>query len=327
MLWGTFILLLALMSLIILWPIYASEKKINKKSILILIPSLVITLYIYSIIGHPDIETVTQNNTANDLIEALAERLEESPDDIQGWRMLGRSSIATENYKQAADAYRRVLEIQEFPESESYSDLAESLLFLNNGNFSEEIISLFDNALRIYPDNPKALFYGGIIASSFNDQELAVARWQRLLNSSPPDDIKNILLSKIAEWRGDGAIVSLVDKNIKISLKVSFKKNINIMFEHDTNLFIIARDPDNPRPPIAVIRKKTSELPLDIILSNDNVMIPGTTLTNFNQLEIIARTSDGNNPIAESGDWYGSIIISTENFIKDFNIVIDQQIP
>ena len=315
------------MSLIILWPIYASEKKINKKSILILIPSLVITIYIYSIIGNPDIETVTQNNTANDLVEALAERLEKSPDDIQGWRMLGRSSIATENYKQAADAYRRVLEIQEFPESESYSDLAESLLFLNNGNFSEEIISSFDNALRIYPDNPKALFYGGIIASSFNDQELAVSRWQRLLNSSPPDDIKNILLSKIAEWRGDGAIVSLIDKDIKIPLKVSFKKNINIMFEHDTNLFIIARDPDNPRPPIAVIRKKTSELPLDIILSNDNVMIPGTTLTNFNQLEIIARTSDGNNPIAESGDWYGSIIISTENFIKDFNIVIDQQIP
>ena len=56
-------------------------------------------------------------------------------------------------------------------------------------------------------------------------------------------------------------------------------------------------------------------------------MIPGTTLTNFNQLEIIARTSDGNNPVAESGDWYGSIIISTESFLKDFNIVIEQQIP
>ena len=327
MLWGAFILLLALMSLIILWPIYASEKKINKKSILILTPSLVITLYIYSIIGNPDIETVTQNKTANDMVEVLAERLEKFPGDIQGWKMLGRSSIVTENYKQAADAYRRVLEIQEFPESESYSDLAESLWFLNNGNFSEEIVSLFDNALRIYPDNPKALFYGGIIASSFNDQELAAARWQRLLNSSPPDDIKNILLSKIAEWRGDEAIVSLADEDIKIPLKVSLKKNINVMFEHNTNLFIIARDPDNPRPPIAVIRKKTSELPLDIILSNDNVMIPGTTLTNFNQLEIIARTSVGNNPIAESGDWYGSIIISTENFLKDFNIVIDQQIP
>ena len=327
MLWGAFILLLALMSLIILWPIYASEKKINKKSILILTPSLVITLYIYSIIGNPDIETVTQNKTANDMVEVLAERLEKFPGDIQGWKMLGRSSIVTENYKQAADAYRRVLEIQEFPESESYSDLAESLWFLNNGNFSEEIVSLFDNALRIYPDNPKALFYGGIIASSFNDQKLAAARWQRLLNSSPPDDIKNILLSKIAEWRGDEAIVSLADEDIKIPLKVSLKKNINVMFEHNTNLFIIARDPDNPRPPIAVIRKKTSELPLDIILSNDNVMIPGTTLTNFNQLEIIARTSVGNNPIAESGDWYGSIIISTENFLKDFNIVIDQQIP
>ena len=99
------------------------------------------------------------------------------------------------------------------------------------------------------------------------------------------------------------------------------------MFKHNTNLFIIARDPDNPRPPIAVIRRKTSELPLDIILSNDNVMIPGTTLTNFNQLEIIARTSDGNNPVAESGDWYGSIIICTESFLKDFNIVIEQQIP
>ena len=327
MLWVTFILLLALMSLIILWPIYASEEKINKKFILILVPSLVITLYIYSIIGNPDIETITQDNTANDMVEALAERLEKFPGDIQEWRMLGRSSIVTENYQQAADAYRRVLEIQEFPESGSFSDLAESLLFLNNGNFSEEIVSLFDNALHIYPDNPKALFYGGLIASSFNDQELAVSRWQRLLNSSPPEDITNILLSKIAEWRGNETIVSFTDEDIKIPLKVSLKKNINIMFKHDTNLFIIARDPDNPRPPIAVIRRKTSELPLDIILSNDNVMIPGTTLTNFNQLEIIARTSDGNNPVAESGDWYGSIIISSENFLKGFNIVIEQQIP
>jgi cytochrome c-type biogenesis protein CcmH/NrfG len=48
---------------------------------------------------------------ANTMIERLAARLETTPDDIEGWRMLGWSYFHTERYQQAATAYARAVEL------------------------------------------------------------------------------------------------------------------------------------------------------------------------------------------------------------------------
>ena len=47
----------------------------------------------------------------NAMIERLAARLETTPQDIEGWRMLGRSYFHTARYAQAAAAYGRALEL------------------------------------------------------------------------------------------------------------------------------------------------------------------------------------------------------------------------
>ena len=47
----------------------------------------------------------------NTMIERLVARLESTPDDIKGWRMLGWSYFHTERYKQAAAAYARAVEL------------------------------------------------------------------------------------------------------------------------------------------------------------------------------------------------------------------------
>ena len=46
---------------------------------------------------------------ANSMIERLAARLETTPDDIEGWRMLGWSYFHTARYQQAATAYARAV--------------------------------------------------------------------------------------------------------------------------------------------------------------------------------------------------------------------------
>ena len=46
---------------------------------------------------------------ANTMIERLAARLETTPDDIEGWRMLGWSYFHTASYQQAATAYARAV--------------------------------------------------------------------------------------------------------------------------------------------------------------------------------------------------------------------------
>ena len=48
---------------------------------------------------------------ANTMIERLAARLETTPDDIEGWRMLGWSYFRTARYEQAATAYARAVEL------------------------------------------------------------------------------------------------------------------------------------------------------------------------------------------------------------------------
>ena len=48
---------------------------------------------------------------ANTMIERLAARLETTPDDIEGWRMLGWSYFHTARYQQAATAYARAVEL------------------------------------------------------------------------------------------------------------------------------------------------------------------------------------------------------------------------
>ena len=47
----------------------------------------------------------------NAMIERLAARLEATPQDIEGWRMLGRSYFHTARYEQAAAAFGRALEL------------------------------------------------------------------------------------------------------------------------------------------------------------------------------------------------------------------------
>jgi len=48
---------------------------------------------------------------ASTMIEQLAARLETTPDDIEGWRMLGWSYFHTARYEQAAVAYSRAVEL------------------------------------------------------------------------------------------------------------------------------------------------------------------------------------------------------------------------
>ena len=47
----------------------------------------------------------------NTMIERLAARLETTPEDIEGWRMLGWSYFHTARYEQAATAYARAVEL------------------------------------------------------------------------------------------------------------------------------------------------------------------------------------------------------------------------
>jgi cytochrome c-type biogenesis protein CcmH len=94
----------------------------------------------------------------------------------------------------------------------------------------------------------------------------------------------------------------------------------------NASVFIIARDPAQPSPPIAVTRRQLAELPATVSLGDADAMIPGRNLSMFNEFEIVARVSVSGQPVAQSGDWYASALVrpADDNTVT---LLLDQQVP
>jgi len=261
---------------------------------IVLITTLVSGLY-YKI-GSPDIPSgAAQAPDIGQIVASLAERLQRDPGDIDGWVMLGRSYMTQGNYQDAATAY--------------------------------------ENALALDPHNPEALFWGGISASNSGNVRLAIERWERLLETDPPANVRGVLLQRIAEWRGEplpaatapttapaaAAPGSVVVANISLSVAAQ------AVLAADAAVFIIARDPARPSPPIAVTRRLVSELPMVVELGDQESMIPGRNLSEFSEFELLARVSLSGNPIAQPGDWFISAIVRPADS-KQVELVIAEQV-
>ena len=94
----------------------------------------------------------------------------------------------------------------------------------------------------------------------------------------------------------------------------------------DANVFIIARDVNVPVPPIAVTRRRVSELPMAVELGDRESMVAGRDLSAFAEFELLARVSMSGQPSEQPGDWYGSVIVKPgENNIIELSI--DQEVP
>jgi cytochrome c-type biogenesis protein CcmH len=81
----------------------------------------------------------------------------------------------------------------------------------------------------------------------------------------------------------------------------------------EATVFIIARDPAQPMPPIAATRRLLSELPALVELGDRESMVPGRDLSMFAEFELMARVSLSGQPMAAPGDWFGTVIINPAN--------------
>ena len=120
------------------------------------------------------------------LVERLAERMKERPDDARGWRLLGRSLASLERFPEAARAYGRAAEL--LPADADLKSLqGEALAAANRGTVTPEAERLFAAALRIDPGEPRSHFYLGLAALQSGDRDGALTRWRALEAASPED--------------------------------------------------------------------------------------------------------------------------------------------
>jgi cytochrome c-type biogenesis protein CcmH len=331
-LWISIGIMCLLATLFVARPLFRQQQRLTALISVCVLAIVAVSLGLYAYQGRPGIPSGPGAGTAPDIeamVTSLAARLQKDPDDIEGWKMLGRSYMTLQNFPAAVTAYERAVELEEGQVAQTLVDLGTAILTRDNARVEGQIAALFESALALEPNNPSALFYAGIAALNRDNTDLAADRWEILLSLNPPENIRGVVQQRVAEWRGETApVVAPQNEQLETSITadIAVAENVAAEVPGDASVFIIARDPAQPSPPIAVTRRRLSELPASIMLSDADSMIPGRNLSAFAEVELIARVSVSGEPIAQSGDWFGSTIIKPAENAK-ISLLIDQQVP
>ncbi len=137
------------------------------------------------------------------MVEGLAARLADQPDDVEGWRMLARSyRVLGENAKAAGAAKQVASRRPDDPTAQL--DYAEALLALERDDapLSAAAVDQLKRVAELDADNPEVLYFLGRAAVEQGEPERARTYWQRLLTRMPADAPQRPQLQKLIDQLG-----------------------------------------------------------------------------------------------------------------------------
>lgn len=258
------------------------------------------------------------NAEVDAMIEALAAKLQQAPDNLEGWEMLGRTLIALQRYAEAADAYAQVYRLAG-DDPDVMIDYAEALAMRIGGEMLGDPLELIDMALKRQPTHEKGLWLAGIAAYQNRDMRGALNHWETLgliIGTDNPN--RSVLDSLMAEARAELGItappVAAAPKAAAptadvaataIQVTVDIDPALAARVTPGDVLFIFARAASGPRVPLAIVRTTAAELPLTVTLDDSLAMAPTFRLSGFDVVNIGARISKSGNATPQPGDLRG----------------------
>ncbi len=267
-------------------------------------------------------------------ITELLNKAQAQPDNLDAWLELGRAYVADGNYASAGSAYQHAYDISKGQNVDAITGLAEALVLTDPSSMNGRAAVLIEEALKLQPNQPKALWYGGLVALQAQNLAVARDRFKALLALNPPEQVRTLLERQIQDLNQQlnepaAAPVAAGSSARKVLVKVSLSAALKQQLQQPASLFVLARNPQQPGPPLAVERHQSSELPLQVELTADDAMLPTRTLANAQDVEIVARLSASGAPTEQSGDLFGS---ATYSFARQgeqgsVTIEINQRVP
>lgn len=275
-------------------------------------------------------ETITAEQFSA-MTQRLILRLKEQPNDPQGWAMLAKAYTALGRNSDTLMAYDRAVLLSP-NDPDLLAEYANATAMGNGGSLAGRPRELIEQALKIAPDNPKALALAGSSAFEVKNFSEAVSYWQRLLALVPKDsEIAKDIAANIAEANtnlGQRSDNSKPASSAQLSGSVKLADALKSRAKASDTVFIFARAAGAgvPKMPLAVWRGAVADLPKNFTLDDSMAMTPAMTLSKFDQVVVNARVSSSGNPIAQSGDLTGVDVV-VKNNTKDITITIDRAVP
>lgn len=314
-------------------------------------------------INQVDAPPVADNSQAPalaDLLPQLEQRLATSPDDVEGWRLLGRSYLSVNEFAKARSAFEKALALDE-NDVATLAQLSEAIAMQQEGDLSGEPLAYLERANALNPDHEHTLWLLAIARQQAGDHTAALQGFDRLASMSQGnpealdtiDQMRNRSLEAMSIVAGvnppttDNAEQSTTDSatnpaqqnttddptndqavaGASIQVSVSLSEAALEAVATDSAVFIYARASEGPPMPLAASRVTVSDLPITVTLDDSMAMIPAMTLSAFPSVSIGARVSATGNALAQSGDWYGEVSDVIVADTDEISLTIETQTP
>ena len=273
---------------------------------------------------HAPVDSRTVSPEVLAMVAKLQKHMQDEPNDLAGWLLLGRSYLALQRIDDAILAYEHARRL-DAANVEAMLGLGEAVSIRAGGNITPTAVELFEHAVALAPDDPKALLYSGFAAATRGDRAAARSRWMKLKSEHPPPEIDAMLDQRIAELgeadlasaaspagsaptapaaaAGSAGEMSAAAATVNLSIAPALRSRLS----GDAPLFVFAREPGAQGPPLAAKRLTSAAIGTQVRLSSADSMIPGRVLIAGQKVSITARISFSGQPVPAAGDLYGEL--------------------
>jgi cytochrome c-type biogenesis protein CcmH len=154
---------------------------------------------LYLMLGRPGLpaqpyDPLREQQTADDdmlrqidsMVQRLADRLKQQPNDGEGWRMLGWSYIQLGRIDEGVEALKRAVAL-DAENGALRSLLGEALFRQAGGKVTPEALAVFEEAVKRDAKDPRARFYIGVGQMQAGKDREALATWVAIIRDGPPD--------------------------------------------------------------------------------------------------------------------------------------------
>ncbi|MDH5472660.1 MAG: c-type cytochrome biogenesis protein CcmI [Gammaproteobacteria bacterium] len=257
------------------------------------------------------------NMSMEEAITGLRARLENEPDNAEGWFMLGRTYAAIQKYDEAVFAYQKTLDLVG-DNAGVLLRYADVVIMSEGERISDKSSKAILKAIELEPDNLQALWMAGMVFNAQGDYKKALSYWYKLepmLNNDIDSQIQlreqisnaeqNISADSIASIKKNLTVTTAATLKAEITVDVSLEDALKDKVAETDTLFIFAKAMQGPPMPLAAVKHSVSVLPVTVTLNDAMAMMPAMKLSNFDQVKISAVISKSGQPGMNPGDLYG----------------------